>query len=52
MSDGTNGEKVYRETKNIEDWMKKKRRGDMNSTIALDQTRSTICNSNRGMGGG
>ena len=37
MSDGTNGEKVYRETKKIK---------------ALYRTRSTISNGNRGMGGG
>ena len=32
MSGGTNGEKVYVETKNIEDSIKRKRRGDMSST--------------------
>ena len=51
-SDGTNGEKIYMETKNIDDLVKRKRRGDMSSTMALDRTRSAISNSNEGMGGG
>ena len=50
-SDSTNREKVYRKTKNIEDLVKRKRRGDLNSTTALDRTRSAIDNGNGGMGG-
>ena len=51
-SDSTNREKVYRETKNIEDLVKRKRRGNTSSTMALDWTRSAIENGNGGMGGG
>ena len=52
MSDSTNREKVDRETRNIEDFMKRKSRGDTSSVAALDKTRSAIDNGNRGMGGG
>ena len=52
MSDGTNGEKVYREIRNIEDLVKRKRGGNTSSTTALNQTRSAIGNGNKGMGGG
>ena len=51
-SDGTNEEKVYRETKKIEDLVKRKRMDDTSSTTALDQTRSAIGNGNGGMGWG
>ena len=51
-SDSTNREKDVREAKNIEDLVKRKRRGDTSSTTALDQTRSAIGNGNGGMGGG
>ena len=51
-SDITNREKVYRETRNIEDLVKRKRRGDASSTTALDRIRSAINNGNGGMGGG
>ena len=47
----TNGEKVYRETKNIEDLAKRKRWGDTSSTTILDRTRSGIGNGNGEMGG-
>ena len=36
MSDSTNREKVDRKARNIEDLVKRKRRGDMSSTTALD----------------
>ena len=52
MSDSTNREKVDGEARNIEDLVKRKRRGDTISTTALDRTRSTIGNGNGGMGGG
>ena len=52
MSDGTNEEKVHKETKNIEDLVKRKGISDTSNTTALDQIRSAIRNSNRGMGGG
>ena len=52
MSDSTNREKVGREARNIEDLVKRKRRGDTSSTTALDRTRSAIGNSNGGMGVG
>ena len=48
-SDGTNGEKVHRETKNIEDLVKRKTISDTSSTTALDQTRASVGNGNRGM---
>ena len=51
-SDNTNREKVDRETRNIEDLVKRKRRGDTSSTTALDWTKSTIVNGNGGMGVG
>ena len=51
-SDGTNEEKVHKETKNIEDLVKRKGNSDTSNTTALDQIRSAIRNSNRGMGGG
>ena len=51
-SDSTNREKVDREAKNIEDLVKRKRRGDMSSTTALDRTRSAMGNGNMGIGGG
>ena len=51
-SDSTNREKVDREARNIEDLVKRKRRGDASSTTALDRTRSGIGNGNGGMGGG
>ena len=44
--DSTNREKVDREAKNIEDLVKRKRRGDTSSTTALDKTRSAIGNGN------
>ena len=40
------------ETRNIEDLVKRKRRGDMSSITSLDRTRSTISNGNKGMGEG
>ena len=51
-SDSTNREKVDREARNIEDVVKRKRRGDTSSTTALDRTRSAIGNGNGRMGGG
>ena len=51
-SDDTNGEKVHRETGNIEDLVKRKRISNTSSTTALDRTRVVIGNGNRGMGGG
>ena len=36
MSDGTNREKVHRETKNMEDLVKRKEISDKSNTIALD----------------
>ena len=50
-SDSTYRDKVDREARNIEDLVKRKRRGDMSSTTALDWTRSAIGNGNGGMGG-
>ena len=50
-SDSTNGEKVYRETMNIEDLVKRKRRGDTSSTSPLNRTRAPIGNGNKGMEG-
>ena len=50
-SDSTNREKVDRKTRNIEDLVKRKRRGDTSSTTALDRTRSAVGNGNGGMGG-
>ena len=41
-SDSTNREKVDREARNIEDLVKRKRRGDTSSTTALDWTRSEM----------
>ena len=51
MSDSTNREKVDREARNIEDLVKRKRRGDTSSTTALDWTRSAIGNGNGGWEG-
>ena len=51
-SDSSSREKVDKEARNIEDLVKRKRRGDTSSTTALDQARSAIGNGNRGMGGG
>ena len=52
-SDSTNEEKVYNETKNMKDLVKRKRRGDTSSTTALDRTRSGIDNTmGRGEGVG
>ena len=50
MNNSTNREKVYHKTRNIEDLVKRKRRGDT-STTALDRTRSTIGNGNGGWEG-
>ena len=36
MSDGTNGEKVPKKTRNMEDLVKRKVRSDTSSIIALD----------------
>ena len=51
-SDGTNGEKVHRETGNIENLVKRKEISETNSTTALDRTKAAVGNGNRGMGGG
>ena len=51
-SDHTNREKVDRETRNIEDLVKRKRRANTSNTTALDRTRSAIDNGNGGIGGG
>ena len=48
--DGPNEEKVHKEITNIEDLMKRKGRSEANHIIALNRTRSTIGNGNRGMG--
>ena len=52
MSDSTNREKVDGEARNVEDLVKRKRRGDTSNTTALDRIRSAISNGNGGMGGG
>ena len=51
-SDGTNGEKVHREIRNIEDLVKRKGISDTSNTNASNQTRSAIGNGKRGIGGG
>ena len=51
MSDGNNREKVHKETKNIEDLVKRKRISDTSSTMALVWTRYAICNNKRRMRG-
>ena len=51
-SDGTNRENVHMEIRNIKDLVKKKGRGDTNSTTALDRIGSTIYNGNGGDGRG
>ena len=51
-SDDANREKVHREIENIENLMKRKRISGTNNTLALDHTKLTVGNGNRGMGGG
>ena len=47
MHDGTNGEKVHTENRNIEDLVKRKGLSDTSSTTALGQTSLGIGNGKR-----
>ena len=50
--DDTNEEKIHRETKNIEDLVKRKGISDKSSIMSLDRTRSASGNGNKEMRGG
>ena len=49
MSDGTIGENLHKETRDIHDLVKRKGMSDISNIKALERTRLTIDNSNGGM---